>query len=246
MKISVLWGSAGQFIRRPLVLVVAVGLVAGTSLAWANVRLRGRPEDLTPVFIERLGDFGLVRLYGEESDFWPGNAAWADGHPETAIREWSKLVDKEGATQASLEALMNIGNVSFARGDRKQAVAAYTKAVELPVPKRPRTSPLDRWHNEKHQACAALSDIFLDLGNPQLAIKYAELACDPHGFSSPCGSANAGEDWAFETRIADLKTAIANRRPILVETPEQASLREFKRPLAVVQRAELKRLRHDR
>jgi tetratricopeptide (TPR) repeat protein len=232
-------------IRPPIVVFFAGVSLLAAAIVCANVQLRGAPDDLTPIFVERLGSFGLVPLHGEGSDFWPGNEAWVDGHPETAIREWSKLVEKEGATDASLQALLNIGDVSFARGDRKQAIAAYTKAVELPVSRRPRTSTLDKWHNEKHDACAALSDIFLDAGDLQRAIKYAELAVSPHGFSSPCGTANLSEDCAFERRIADLKSAIAKRRPIVGETPEQASLREFKRPLAIIQRAELRRLRHE-
>jgi tetratricopeptide (TPR) repeat protein len=239
-------GRASRFpVRRRLTLLIAVGGLLAVAIVCADTQLRGNPDDLTPIFVERVGSFGLVSLYGQGSDFWPGNAAWVDGRPETVIREWYKLVEKEGATDASLQALLNIGDVSFARGDRKQAIAAYTKAVELPVPRRRRTSILEPWHNEQHHACAALSDIFLDTGDLQRAIQYAELAVSPHGVSSPCGTANASEDWAFEKRIADLKTAIANRRPIVGETPEQASLREFRRPLATVQRDELRRLRHE-
>jgi hypothetical protein len=213
--------------------------------ARANVQFRGRPEDLTPIFFERIGAFGLVGLHGEGRDFWPGNAAWVDGHPETVIREWYKLVEKEGATDPSLQALMNIGDFSFARGDRKQAIAAYTKAVDLPVPRRPRASAFGSWQNEKHRACATLSDIFLDSHELQLALKYAELARSAHGFWSPCGVANSSEDSAFERRIANVRTAIAERRPTRVETPNQASLSRFGRPLATVQRTELRRLRHE-
>jgi hypothetical protein len=240
------WRKAARAIRRPIVLIVAVQLIACAGLVWANVHLRGRPENLTPVFFERLGNIGFVRLYGEGSDFWPGNVAWIDGHPEAAIREWSKVVEKEGATETSLFALMNIGDVSLASGDRKQAIAAYTKAVDLPVPRQPRTSAWEPWHNEKHQACATLSDTFLDSLELDRALKYAELARGPHAVWSPCGVANSSEDSAFERRIADIRTAIAEQRPILVETLNQASISRFQQPLAAVQRAELRRLRQKR
>jgi hypothetical protein len=223
--------------------VVGASLLAVGSIV-ANVQLRGAPEDLAPVVDQRLGNFGFVRLF-DGSNFWPGNRAWIDGDPQRAIREWQKVVDKEGATEDSLQALLNIGEASFARSDRQRAIDAYSKAVDLPVPRRPRTSTLDPWHNEKHDACAALSDIFLDSGNLQGALKYAEMAIRPHGVSSPCGSADASEDWAFEIRIANLKTAIAKGRPVLGETPDQACRREFGRRLANVQRAELRRTRHE-
>jgi hypothetical protein len=228
--------------RRPFVLIVATGFLAGAGLAWATEQLRGTPEDLTPVFFERLGNFGLVPLYGEGADFWPGNGAWVDGHPDAAIREWSKLVETEGATDASLQALMNIGDVSFARGDRKQAIAAYARAVDLPVPRRPKVSLSDLSHNEKHQACATLSDLFLDSHDLELALKYADLARSPHGFRSLCASAS--DDWAVERRISDIRAAIAERRPILVETPNQAAVSRFGQSLAALQRNELRGLRH--
>lgn len=230
--------------RPPSHTLIAVGGLLGLALVCAKVQLRGAPEDLAPIVDQRLGSFGLVHLF-EGSNFWPGNRAWIDGDPERAIREWQKIVDKEGATEGSLQALLSIGQASFARGDRRRAIDAYLKTVELPVPRHPRASRLDPYHNEKHDACAALSDIFLDSGDLQRSIRYAELAISPHGVSSPCGTANASEDWAFERRIANLETAIAKRRPVLGETPDQACRREFGRRLATVQRSELRRMRHE-
>lgn len=206
-----------------LSLIIAVGILLAEGLALANLRLRGHPDELNPIVLGRLG---YVSIYGLERGL---KEEVRD--PKAAIRKWNAVAEKEGASDASLQALANIGQVAYVTGDRQQAIDAYEKLIDLPILD---GTGIRFWPslNLKHRACLELSDLALERGDLQSALKYAHLARIRHPLWAMCGVAAATEDWMIEQRITDIERATAERRSVLLETPDQAFLRDwgFARP----------------
>jgi hypothetical protein len=217
-----------RLLVRPRGVAIAAALLLVEGLLWANLELRGRPEDFNPIVLHRLGS---VSLYGVPSDLREDV-----GHPKESIRKWNAVVAKEGATEESLDALDHIAQIAYFTGDRQQAIEAYEKLIALPVPEKTGVHFWDLRRHLKHRACVELSDLFLESHELQLALDYAKVALTRHGFCSMCGVAVATEEAMLGEQIADINRAIAERRPVLVETAEAAFFRAWGRPKSSLKR----------
>jgi hypothetical protein len=213
---------------RPRGVAIAAALLLAETLLWANFELRGRPEELNPIVLRRLGS---VSLYGVPSDLREDV-----GHPKESIRKWNAVVAKEGATEESLEALDHIAQIAYFTGDRQQAIEAYEGLIALPVPEKTGVHLWDRRRHLKHHACVELSDLFLEAHELQRALDYAHAALTRHGFCSMCGVAVATEEAVLGEQIADIDRAVEQRRPVFVETAEAAFFRAWGRPKSSLKR----------
>ena len=147
-----------------------------------------------------------------------GNRQWDSGNHTNAIAQWHVVARKHMGTDAALAALSHIGQAARARGDTDGAKTAYTSLVAHPDPSsREGGFGMLDYSNYKHNACAELSDMYVESHDLTKALTYADLALNVHGFSDMCGVAVVGTHMAIDERIKSLRQAIAQKQSVRLQ-----------------------------
>ena len=124
-----------------------------------------------------------------------------------AIIQWEHLAESlsELDPEAACAALENLAICKWERGDSKSAIASYKRIlIEF------RSGGL----NKAHDACRALSDLYIQEGNLQSALKYAEVANVAFPYKSMCGLESIYFQDAVDRRIEELRSAIEYQTPV--------------------------------
>jgi hypothetical protein len=203
------------------VLLGVIACVAATILQliahpeYVPVLDKSRP----PGVLAHLGDAGQFEPSIEmDMALGPGKLEWSKGRPDAAMREWTKVAARYGRSEWAFPALDNIGRLASSLGDRKRAIDAFTKLVDIPTSKPKRVlHTLEYRDNYKHHACVALSDLYLEQRDPTLALKYAEMARDDYPIWSPCGTFNFTVRCELDDRIGAIKSALAGGTQVVIE-----------------------------
>jgi hypothetical protein len=130
---------------------------------------------------------------------------------------------------SAIGALTRDARAASHRGDRQAAIAAFKKVIATPdsLPKRAKLGlwDIDQEALRKHQACVELSDLYLELHDLRSALKFAELAHDTHAFHPPCACVD--DCFALEDRINAIKSALASKKPIMIEPRSTVQARSY-------------------
>lgn len=134
--------------------------------------------------IERM--LQLERLLPAEKLLIEGNLAWLTGDRTTAKSKWNQVTTEFFHMEDhALEARLNLSRAALLENRRDDAIQTLLPILEKPD----RKVFVDEDNSRKSIACRELSDIYLERGDLQNALKYLKLAftkCRRHHFCGTC------------------------------------------------------------
>lgn len=171
-------------------------------------------------YIGRASDPGSLFLYTaifghrgkpEWDELAVGNALCRNGEYRPAVEHWEGMLKKYPKTDAEIATLENIAACHLHFGNTDSAIAAYERILTKAPPR--------TWQCiSGHMACATLSDLWLQRGDKEKALKYAELATTVHACSTTCGTFNLSANMGMADRASLLRFAIAVNMPVRLQT----------------------------
>lgn len=170
--------------------------------------------ELPPVAYQ--GDLFLLENYfGEADPAWTeleiGNALCRKGQYRPAVELWEAMLHKYPYSEIQIAALENIASSHRHFRNQDEAISTYEHILtRLPLTR----LPLAKGCNAGHRACAALTDLWLEKGDKQKALKYTELALTEHPYSDFCGMVAMSRREILEDRAKVLRSAIASNSPV--------------------------------
>jgi tetratricopeptide (TPR) repeat protein len=135
------------------------------------------------------------------------NVYWRGTDRQAASAGWRELVQKYPGTEAAFEAQVNFAQAARLCGDRNAAIRAYRELIDFLPPANGQA--IYHCSNERHWACAELSDMYLESGDLSRALTFAELALDTYPLADFCGVYLMSYNQGLQDRIRAIKRAIA-------------------------------------
>jgi len=134
-----------------------------------------------------------------------GNLAWLTGDRATAKSKWKQVTTEFFHMEDhALDARLNLSRAALSENRREEAIQTLLPILEKPAPK----AFVGEDNSRKSFACQELSDIYLERGDLQNALKYLKLATTKYPRKNAfCGTCEAIEQQYYTDRIETLEFA---------------------------------------
>jgi hypothetical protein len=144
------------------------------------------------------------------------NELWCAGKQNESRQMWLSNAWNYSNTDAGFASLINLGVTLHRQGCQREAALAFTAVLLLPTPNQ-QCSFIGYIDELQHNACLALSDIYLQQQNYSSSIEILTLAARCFQPDSRCGVCFASGIYRVEHRISTIEGALRSKTRVAID-----------------------------